>query len=132
MALLCALAAGFLFRLTWPATFALTVASVAQVLAMNGLRMAVMAVGAAGKPPAWSDAYVHESTGTFLIAVLGLTLGEAALCRWWRDSREVWDLQAQRATREYNVHRLRRGPPKVTLAGPSGTSIVSNFLPSAL
>ncbi len=85
--LLCALGIGILFRFRWWELALLTVIGLLQVILLNAIRIAAVVVWAPRMPREWSDNFLHDTLGSFLMVAIVLTQVEASLWQWARARR---------------------------------------------
>lgn len=82
--LLCALGIGVLYRFRVIEMILLTILGLAQVLALNILRITLVTAYAPVMPPAWGDQALHDTLGLFLMAAIVLTQVEASIWQFWK------------------------------------------------
>lgn len=90
--LVCALGSGALVHLSLGRRLILLVAGLAQVLALNSVRIAAMVALSADKPTEWSDRFIHDSTSALMLTMIVLIQAEAwlwsrqapVLAKWWK------------------------------------------------
>lgn len=93
--LLCAISLGILRRLRLWETVAIVVFGLAQVLALNIVRIAMMVKMGAGQLPDWSPRVLHDTVAIFLLVAVTLLYVEVAVWQRWRKRRRVRrDLEA--------------------------------------
>lgn len=83
----CALGLGIALRRRWFEILAFVVFGLAQVLAMNVLRISFMVMWAPRMDPEWAATFLHDSLGTFLLAAIVLIHVEVSLYHAWRVKR---------------------------------------------
>ena len=99
--LLCALGIGILLRFKWTELIVLVTVGLAQVLALNILRISFMALMADRRPDEWATTFLHDTLGIFLLAAIFLVQLEASL---WSRSRLRRRLRAGPPARPFPVH----------------------------
>ncbi|NQT93176.1 MAG: archaeosortase/exosortase family protein [Lentisphaerae bacterium] len=82
---LCTLGVGIIFRFRWYTLLVFLVLGLAQVLVLNIIRISAMVYLAPRMPPQWSDTFLHDSLGVFLLITILLVQAEAS---WWKISSE--------------------------------------------
>ena len=82
---LCTLGVGILFRFRWFTTLVFLVLGLVQVLILNIVRISGMVYLAPRMPPQWSEAFLHDTLGVFLLVTVLLVQAEAS---WWKVSSE--------------------------------------------
>lgn len=86
--LMSALGVGLLFRFKWHRLVILAVVGLSQVLLLNIVRVTAMVYWAPRMSPAWSETFLHDTLGIFLLVAIFLIQLEAS---WWKvagDARE--------------------------------------------
>ncbi|MEI6807544.1 MAG: archaeosortase/exosortase family protein [bacterium] len=81
------LGTGLLFRIRWLALTGLILLGLFQILALNILRIALIAMMAPRMPPEWAFSYIHDSLAVLLIAGIVLIQVEVAMWLKWRTGR---------------------------------------------
>jgi exosortase/archaeosortase family protein len=82
--LLCTLGVGVLFRFRWYEIAAFLVLGLAQVLVLNVARIALMVVWSTRMPVEWSQTFLHDTLGIFLLISILVVQGEAS---WYKVSK---------------------------------------------
>jgi exosortase/archaeosortase family protein len=76
------LGTAILLRFRWFAGALLLVIAIAQVLALNVLRISFMVYWAPRMPPEWAERFLHDTLGVFLL--LGIVLAQVEALAWKR------------------------------------------------
>ncbi|MFO7870491.1 MAG: archaeosortase/exosortase family protein [Kiritimatiellia bacterium] len=98
--MLCTLGTAMFLRLRLRQTLAFLVLGLAQVLFFNILRISFMVLWAWRKPPEWSEEFLHNTSGFFLLLTILVVQIELA---WWKarvSRREELKRQEERGERE--------------------------------
>ena len=85
--LLCMLGVGMLFRFRWYETVAFMFLGVLQVLALNIIRITLMVIWSARMPVEWSQTFLHDTLGIFLLIAMLIVQGEASWWKMWSGTR---------------------------------------------
>jgi exosortase/archaeosortase family protein len=85
--LLCTLGVGMLFRFRWYETVGFMALGLAQVLVLNIARIALMVVWSARMPVEWSQTFLHDTLGVFLLIAMLIVQGEASWYKVWKTAR---------------------------------------------
>lgn len=94
----CALGAGALVQLSAARRLVLMGAGFIQVLALNGLRIALMVAASRGKPADWSVTYIHDSTAVLMVLMIAVIQAEAVVWARYGEPFATW-LRIRRARR---------------------------------
>ena len=79
--LICILGVSLLFKQRWWETLVFMVLGSAQVLLLNIVRITFMVMWAERMPREWSETFLHDSLGFFLLAAIFLVQAEMS---WWK------------------------------------------------
>lgn len=79
--LICVLGVSILFKQRWWETLAFMVIGSLQALILNITRITFMVIWAERMPPGWSDTFLHNSLGIFLLAAIFIIQVEMS---WWK------------------------------------------------
>jgi exosortase/archaeosortase family protein len=79
--LLCLLGSGILLRIRWWEMLVFLAAGLLQVMIVNVVRIAFMVYWSPRMPKAWSDTFLHDTLGWFLLLCIVLCIAEVS---WWR------------------------------------------------
>lgn len=108
--LLCAIGIGVLYRFRFAQLFVLVVVGLGQVILLNAIRIAAVVRYAPQMPREWSENFLHDTLGMFLMVAILLTQLEASMWQWaiWRRKRVAQGIARDELERPQRATRLPR------------------------
>jgi exosortase/archaeosortase family protein len=112
-----------LLRFRWWEALSFLLLGLAQVVALNIVRISFMVKWAPRMPPEWSQNFLHDTLGIFLLIAVFLIQAEASWWKAWRTRRRV--------RREGILRGDFDGPERATILPAAWRHLVKWWLPAA-